>query len=615
MIMQMDESIKHLALGFSRQVAQWAASQGCGPEDTQVVSSLAYRLSLAVSEGHTCLVLSLALIEEFCPNQSLDSIRILLQSTGLVGEPGQKKICPLVLDQQNRLYLYRYFHYEERLAKALKNLAQQSQTLSPESIVSFGQSIAKLFGQEPYIKSLLPDWQKIAVAMALRQRLTIVSGGPGSGKTSTVMKILACLIEIEPHLRIGITAPTGKAAQRLLDTLRGERTEQLPQNIRDAFPKEAHTLHRLLGIHPTHHKSRFNEDNPLPFDVLVVDEASMMDLALATQLLEALPHTARLILLGDKDQLTAIEVGSVFAEISNNPSLSVSAIEELSAISAIPKDEILPLSQDPDSALADCVVWLQHNYRTRSDSRIASLSQYVNQGRVNETLALLNQPGSTTLSWINDDSATLGTKTLALALAGYQDYIEAIKNTPQDKGSIFSAVGRFRILCAIRETSLGIHEINQYLNRHLHQCFARPGRSRLTSTWYLGRAVIISKNHYNLKLFNGDIGLCLPDELGTLQVWFADASNEFRFIPCHQVPEHEEAYATTVHKAQGSEFESLLLILPYQSTKILSRQWLYTAVTRAREKVTICASEPMLRQALMQSTQRASGLLDRLMSR
>jgi len=265
-----------------------------------------------------------------------------------------------VLDDDDRLYLQRYFDYERRLARRLMQLAAPpARSVIDDTLC---ERLAALFAANAQRLGERADWQKIAVALAMSRRLTVVSGGPGTGKTTTVVNLLACLLEENPECRIRLAAPTGKAAARMLDAIRA-RAAALPPGIAARLPAESFTIHRLLGVTPASDEFRHRADNRLPIDVLVVDEASMLDLALATRLFEAVPDTARVILLGDKDQLAAVESGAVFSELSVDPTLSAACVDDLAALSRTPVAAIRPPAPVQASALRDAAVWFTQNFR------------------------------------------------------------------------------------------------------------------------------------------------------------------------------------------------------------------------------------------------------------
>ena len=585
----MDNDAHPLADGFALQVERWALAQGDDVATAARVRQAAHALSLATGDGHVCLPLADL-------DGGEDHRRVLL-SSGVVGTPGAPGARPLILDDENRLYLHRHFDYERRLAQRLMRAAA-----APPAAVDAAtqQRLKALFGQQAG-----PDWQKIAAALALRQRLVVVSGGPGTGKTTTVVNLLACLLEQNPQARIALAAPTGKAAARMSEALR-QRARHLPPALQERLPAQAATVHRLLGAFPggfTHHAGR-----PLAVDALVVDEASMLDLALATRLLEAVPESARLILLGDKDQLAAVESGAVFAELSADPSLSAACIDDLARLCELPAADIVPGRPLEASPLRDSVVWLTRNFRFAADSGIAMAATSVRDGRSDELLQRLRQGDDAALQWLDDGSAAAEATTWQCMRDGYAPYLQAVRDEGQDIAAITRAFERFRVLCAVREGRRGVEAINRQLAGEARALLA-PGT---TTPWFSGRPVMVLRNDPLLKLFNGDIGITLPGADGAPLVHFADTAGGFRAVPALRLPPHETAFAMTVHKAQGSEFDEVLVLLPAQRSRVLTRELLYTALTRARRRVVLAADATVLSAAVAARTRRQSGLLARL---
>ena len=459
--------------------------------------------------------------------------------------------------------------------------------------------------------------------MALLRPLTIISGGPGTGKTSTVVNLLACLLAHHPHCRIALAAPTGKAAARLIEAMR-QRAQHLPQQIQERLPTEAYTLHRLLGVTSAGGAGdgfRHHAGNPLQIDALVVDEASMLDLALATRLFEAVPTAARIILLGDKDQLAAVESGAVFAELSADPGLSPGCVARLAALCDLPAEQIRP-APAVASALSDSVVWLTENFRFAGTSAIGRLASGIRSGDAAGVLDALRRNAESesdsdsnadaSLAWIADDAALPGVEVQQHLLAGYAAYLQALRAPSADCASVSAAYARFRILCALRQGPRGAEGINLLLAKALRRALAHPLDPGGTSPWYPGRPVMVLRNDYVLKLFNGDTGIVLPDAQGQLMVYFPDDALGFRAVPPLRLPEHETAFAMTIHKSQGSEFDAVLVLLGERANRLQTRELLYTAVTRARTQVTLVASAAVLQSAIAQATQRHSGLLARL---
>jgi exodeoxyribonuclease V alpha subunit len=296
------------------------------------------------------------------------------------------------------------------------------------------------------------------------------------------------------------------------------------------------------------------------------------------------PATARLVLLGDKDQLDAVEVGSVFAA----------------------------LAARERSRLASSVVWLSQSYRFPSSSGIGRLAADVNSGEPDRALDWMTRGADPSVTWIDDAGPDIGLATRSRILRGYVEYIDAVRNSAEDPAPMFRAFDRFRVLCAVRGSARGVRALNAVLARHVRTEIDHPLDPGGRSPWYPGRAVIVMRNDYVLRIFNGDTGICLPGADGQLGVWFADRAGAFRSIAPSRLPEHEDAWATTVHKAQGSEFDTLLFVLPGKDSAVFARELLYTAVTRARSHVTLAGDREAFRAACLRKTETHSGLADRI---
>lgn len=453
---------------------------------------------------------------------------------------------PLVLDH-GRLYLRRYWQYEQQLARAI--LARAGGKCSTRTI---------------------KDEQELAAANAVARQFSIITGGPGTGKTHSVRRILELLREsaMTAEAKIAVAAPTGKAAARLNDALREDRLE-------------ATTIHRLLGTIPDSPYFRHNAETPLTADVVIVDEASMIDLALMTKLVEAVPLSARLILLGDRDQLASVEAGNVLSDIC-------------------------AAAEADSSPLRGAVVQLRKNYRFAETGGIYSLSSAVNAGDADAAIATLRR--------VNDDEATwqelplprdLGRALRERIVAGFRPYLAT--DNPR---AALAAQQQFRILCALRHGPFGVDNLNAVSEEALaHAGLLKPG-----SGWYAGRPLLITRNDHNLQLFNGDSGIILPDpeSKGELRAFFLSPDGQLRrFLPS-RLPQHETAFALTVHKSQGSEFDRLLLVLPDKDSPLLTRELLYTAITRARSRVELWGDEDVIRTAIGRRTVRYSGLREAL---
>ncbi|MFI4889365.1 MAG: exodeoxyribonuclease V subunit alpha [Steroidobacterales bacterium] len=603
----MSDAAQQLAQGFAYCVGLWARRLDCDAATLDALRTAAAHLSLATSDGHVCV--SLAELPMQAPSD-VASLRRRLLSSGLVGTPDAPGALPMILDGDERLYLHRYFDDERRLALRLRRAATQAG--APLGAAT-RERLDQLFAANAVRLAGGIDWQKIAAVLALRNRLTIISGGPGTGKTTTVVNLLACLLTQHPELRIALAAPTGKARARLLEAIQ-QHADRLPAGLRALLPRAAFTIHRLLGARPDnvfeHHAG-----NPLAIDALVVDEASMLDLALATRLFEAVPDHAHIILLGDKDQLAAVESGAVFAELCVDPHLSEAARREIGAICGVDPQRINPPPAQVSGFLPDAVVWFRDNFRFASGSGIGRLAADISAGRTDAVLEWLRRGAEPGVTWLEDGARTLGLPALASLSAGFEPYLAAVRGDVTDRAAIAAALGAFRVLCAVRDGARGVTALNERIGAHTRKSLRDLAQSYDCdphSAWYPGRAVLVTRNDYVLNLMNGDVGITLPDQGHGLRVFFADGDGGFRAIAPARMPPHETAFATTVHKAQGSEFGAVMLVLPDKPGPVMTRELLYTAVTRARARVTLCAGDAVLRAAIDAPTRRYSGLLARL---
>ena len=589
-----------LAEGFAAHIATWASESGAPPEALPLLEIVAREVSLATSEGHACVTLND--LVPLCGGLNASDLCRLLLSSGVLGTPEMPDALPLILDGDGRIYLHRYFDYERRLAQRLVVAGSIAETVVPEMKLRLEALFAHNQNQHA------TDWQKIAAALALQSKLTIISGGPGTGKTTTVVNLLACLLEQNPDCRIALAAPTGKAAARMQEAIR-LRAAHLPPAIQSLLPTESFTIHRLLGVTPNEGQFRHHAGNLLAIDALVVDEASMLDLALAARLFDAVPPNARIILLGDKDQLAAVEAGAVFSELSADPTLSPACIAKLSALTST--EQIRLPAALRTTPLHDCTIWFSENYRFAHDSGIGKLAGEINCGQADAAIDWLRTGSDSSMAWI-EDGERIPSATMQRIFDGYAAYLDAVRNRISDRPAIFDAFDRFRTLCALREGPRGVEEINRQVSRHFRQMLNHPIDPGEPSEWYPGRPVMVLRNDYLLKLFNGDIGIVLPDDTGNLMVYFPESESGWRAIAPIRLPQHETAFAITVHKSQGSEFDSVLLLLPAQYSRVVSRELLYTGITRARKQAFIVGSEAVLRQTIASPTERHSGLIRRM---
>jgi len=597
-----------LAHAFAERAVGWARERDAPESVLDVLREAAYRASAATTSGHVCVRLR----DVAWPGDvDVATVRGWLLGSQVVATAEAPANLPLVIDADDRLYLHRYFDYERRLATRLVALAASPvQTVADKPL---RRRLDDLFAGNAQRLGRRADWQKIAVALAVSRRLTVISGGPGTGKTTTVVNLLACLLEENPEWRIRLAAPTGKAAARMLDAIRARAT-QLPPAVAARLPAESFTINRLLGVIPGADEFRYGKDNRLPIDVLVVDEASMLDLALATRLLEAVPDSARVILLGDKDQLAAVEAGAVFSEICADPSMSVETRERVAAVTGIDAARIVAAPPVELTPLHDSVVWFNQNFRFASDSGIGRLAALVNGGDSERALAWLRSNSDSSVTWLVDGGRTPETATMAYAQQRYAAYGDAVKSSAGLR-VVFEAFARFRVLCAERQGARGVAGMNDEVARWFRTMLDHPLDPGSRSPWYPGRPVMVLRNDYVLQLFNGDVGIVMPNDENDLLVHFPDAEGAFRAIAPARLPEHDTTFATTVHKAQGSEFDEVMLMLPSKASRVVTRELLYTGVTRARERVVLVSGADVFAHGVVSRTQRHSGLIERMRAR
>ena len=410
-------------------------------------------------------------------------------------------------------------------------------------------------------------------------------------------------------MRIALAAPTGKAAARLQEAVKNAKaTLPCDPATKNRLPDEASTIHRLLGSIPDSAQFRHNAETPLPFDAVVVDEASMVDLALMAKLVAAIPASGWLILLGDKDQLASVEAGAVLADLCNGGEpvrFSDSFLKELKQTTR----QTLPAeaASGAESELADCIVALRKNYRFGDHSGIYRLSQAVNAGNPENALQVLRESAGSSAAQVVwktlPPPAPLKAALQPLVLARYQEYLQAA-----NPAAALAAFGKFRILCALRSGPYGVEN----LNRLVEEILAEAGLIQAGGPYYAGRPVMVVRNDYNLKLFNGDIGIIRATAAPELRACFAGPAQTLREIAPLRLPEHETAFALTVHKSQGSEFERVLLILPRDDSAVLSRELVYTGLTRASAGVELWADPEIFATAVRRKISRRSGLREAL---
>lgn len=570
-------------------------------------------LSAGTGEGHVCLPLSLLSPQALFSGRQLSVAEQLWEMAGAPrAVEGWLEIlhgwqalthgdqpAPLVLSA-DKLYLHRMWLYERQVAEFFS----AGQPFAPADPAQVRRVLDQLFGEPGN------NWQKIAAAVALTRQYSVISGGPGTGKTTTVARLLAALLMLEPTaLRIRMAAPTGKAAARLTESL-GKALQALKVNdaLKARFPTEATTLHRLLGAQPGTRRLRYHADNPLHLDVLVVDEASMVDLSMMASLINALPAHARVIFLGDRDQLASVEAGAVLGDICRSAEYGYSEgrAEELAALTGA---DLTGQAHPGAPRVRDSLCLLQHSYRFSSGSGIGQLASAVNRGDVRR-LEEIQQQGFEDIALRPLNSAPQWQSMLEEITAGYAPVLEKVKQR-HDAAEILRAFSQYQLLCALREGPFGVSGLNQRIEQRLRQQGRLPPAAA-AGHFYPGRPLMITRNDSALGLFNGDIGILLYDDTQQLKAHFMLPDGNVKAVQPSRLPPHETAWAMTVHKSQGSEFDHTALVLPAQFSPVLTRELVYTAITRARQQLTIYSDEQLFSRAIRSRTRRRSGLSEQL---
>jgi exodeoxyribonuclease V alpha subunit len=611
--------ISVLDMHFARGLARLHPDE---PESVFLGAALASR---AVRHGHVCAdlhrLLESPLLDE--EGQPLDVVlpnrfawAMDLGASPLVS--AGERPTPLVFDGGARLYLARYWRYQTALAKGLRERVEQRPAGVDPQQLSAG--LDRLFSSEGEHRA--DPWQRLAAVVAARRGLTVISGGPGTGKTSTVVRILALLQEQamargERPLRIQLFAPTGKAAARLGEAI-VERLGALPVDdaVRQAIPTQPSTIHRGLGFRPST-PTHFIHDasNPLPVDLALVDEASMVDLALMAKLVAAVPPQARLVLLGDKNQLASVEAGAILGDVCRTDArsgYSPQFRDELRAVwgggGGLPED----LREAGVPGIGDCIVELAHSYRFAAQGGIGGLARAVNRGDGAAAVEALGEPvpadrvgsyaGAVALVELQEED-DLAKVLRPLVLDGFARLMRG--REPEER---LEALGRFRLLSPHRQGRYGVLALNQLVEEEL----GRAGLINARDVWYDGRPVIVTENDHQLELYNGDVGLVHRDASGLTRVVFGTAGGGLRWLAPARLPPHETVFAMTVHKSQGSEFDKVALTLPAAVSPVLTRELVYTAITRARRQIVIYGTAGVLKEAIGRRIDRASGLREAL---
>jgi exodeoxyribonuclease V alpha subunit len=594
---------------IDQTLAQWVFQR----TGSTLLATAVRAVSNAEGRGHSCASLTDPHTDAGFDTEALAALR----QHAWVGDGAH--FTPFVLDARNRFYLWRNWQHEAKLAAAILRRCQQRTLPIPADTLA--DDVDVLFAGMPPGTT---DWQRTAVAAVPGARFFVLTGGPGTGKTTTVVRMLlmllrharACGLPAQPS--IALAAPTGKAAQRLVQAIargKAELQTALPsEDFRDLLPliphADARTLHRLLGYRPMDNTFSHGPRNPLAEDIVVVDEASMVDLAMMRQLLEALRPDAVLILLGDPGQLASVDAGSVLADIV--ASAPQNQLPWAMAGLLAPWLQNAPGTATDDAALAGQVLTLTHSWRAGSGLQrgIEALRDTPDPAWL-DTLLRERADGDLHLRHCPSPQA------LRACVDGWIDrhaeLLQTLLTLPIDAGTALQSLHQLQILCALRDGPFGAHGLNELIARRLAARFGIDSGH----AWYHGRPLIITRNDYARGLFNGDVGIALQGADG-LRVWFElsdrDGNTGLRSFSPRALPAHESAWAITIHRSQGSEYRDVAVVLPPdEDNRVLTRELVYTAISRARSHAEIWATDESLRAALARPILREGGLRERLL--
>ena len=578
--------------------------------DEQAIWPYAYMLSHKLTEGNICIP-----VDEVKANLGSSPYDSVMPTSDLAK---YKKLvtlhtagdAPFVL-HNDRLYFQRYFKYETSIIEKLKSLIAAEANMVTDRIT-------KLESQVDLIKTLTTnydingltvkeqvDWQLVAVLQALQNNFTIITGGPGTGKTTTLAKLLIVLFELEPDAKVALAAPTGKASMRMFESLKSSTLTFSAETKAKIDNLKPSTIHSLLGYKKESVNFKHNANKPLPYQWVVVDEASMIDVPMFSKLLEALGDKCRIILLGDKDQLASVEAGSLLGDLCQTlPSLNMfssNSAQWMNQFIAESARNIQPeFIGENKQLLSNHIIELKYSHRFNSQGAIGKVSKAVIEGDLERLKSLI---GDQTASNVMFDFE-YKEEVLSKFVEGYEAYI----NEPNIAEAL-KKLNQLRVLVAVRESNRGMKAINKFIESHLR----KKGLLMPDGDFYENRPIMVTRNMYDLELFNGDTGILRKDASGNIKAYFEDAKGGVKSVLPAYLTFSETVFAMTIHKSQGSEFNKVLVVLPEgTSNALLTRELLYTGITRAKDHIAIQGKEDTIDYAVGACVKRISGITGRI---
>ncbi|NDE09914.1 MAG: exodeoxyribonuclease V subunit alpha [Chitinophagia bacterium] len=578
--------------------------------DENAIWPYAYLLSQRLTEGNICIsVENMPSNLNTTPYTNAVSAKDLLKFSNLVSKEGLNT-TPFIL-HNDRLYFQRYFKYETSIIQKLKSLIAAETTLIADRMeqlktyLKLIQSLNANYNINGLTNKEQVDWQLVSVLQALLNNFSIITGGPGTGKTTTLAKLLIVLYELEPDAKVALAAPTGKASMRMFESLKSSTLPFSVETKSKIDKLKPSTIHGLLGYKKESVNFKYNAENPLPYNWVVVDEASMIDVPMFSKLLEALGDNCRIILLGDKDQLASVEAGSLLGDLCQTlPSLNIFSNKSATWINEFIEDSEKKIKPEfigvQKQLLSGHIIELKFSHRFNSQGAIGKMSRAVIEGDTEKLTTLIENSAGTNVKIDHQYTPEI----LESFVEGYANYIQEV-----DIKTALKKLNERRVLVAVRQGPRGLYVTNNFIELHLR----KKGLLRPDGEFYEHKPIMVTRNMHDLGLLNGDTGIMRKDDKGNLKVWFEDGLGGIKSILPAYLNYYETAFAMTIHKSQGSEFDQVIVILPEgTSNALLTRELLYTGITRARTSITIQGEMDTIRHSVESCVQRISGITGRV---